>query len=697
EGGPVARTEVYATGDNAYGQLGSWTNNSSNNATTGTSGSTTIPVRVLKDPTLAEPHNWFGSTAEEDDLNIELVGVMAGEYHSFALDEDGKLYAWGRNEYGQLGVTTTTDIAKAATGLTLPTEVLSGLSVKPVTNEHISDIRALAARFNHTIALKADGTVWGWGQNTSWKLGENATSRITNNDGRYYNYTSTDRTHVYPVRVGEVEHTLMLIDDTSVVTISKTDGSQETVNVGSEIIRITDDQKVTITLESIKTQYFAGLDLYDRNGGQEALEGLTSSEQLQVSFSDSLIATADTTAGDKLVLMPVNTTDRTMGHTTVSIRYTENGRTYLMLLQLYVSRKASPDREQRERNDVATPAISNGGQHSVAIKADGSVWTWGLGSSGQLGLGNTNNYTFPVQVLRGEQMVYYYCPTCDALYPENAFDEETGDLLAGEHICASCGTALNKNTMESTGDYLHHIVSVSAGQNYTLALDMWGNVWAWGTRNNLVPGNNATTAKRVSFANSYNEDNGYYTPDTKEYNTDPNHIDDVVIVAISAGYDHAVALDSTGEVWAWGNNGYGQLGNDAASYGATATAKWDWTVDKYVYRYGNYADNNLYTVRQEAGQSETRSAQDSSATPVHVVRGSAASANYHYLDHVVDIAAGKYFTVVLRSDGTVWAWGKNDVYQLGQETIIGGNGTKIDNTGKGTQNDTLDRYAPIQV
>ncbi|MDE6107120.1 MAG: hypothetical protein K2F83_00375, partial [Oscillospiraceae bacterium] len=49
EGGPVARTEVYATGDNAYGQLGSWTPNSSNTATTGTRGSTTIPVRVLKE------------------------------------------------------------------------------------------------------------------------------------------------------------------------------------------------------------------------------------------------------------------------------------------------------------------------------------------------------------------------------------------------------------------------------------------------------------------------------------------------------------------------------------------------------------------------------------------------------------------------------------------------------------------------
>ena len=58
-------------------------------------------------PSLPAPHNWFGSTAENDPLNIELVGVMAGEYHSMAMDKDGKLYAWGWNGYGQLGVTRT--------------------------------------------------------------------------------------------------------------------------------------------------------------------------------------------------------------------------------------------------------------------------------------------------------------------------------------------------------------------------------------------------------------------------------------------------------------------------------------------------------------------------------------------------------------------------------------------------------------
>ncbi|MCM1440012.1 MAG: hypothetical protein NC131_12545, partial [Roseburia sp.] len=704
----TARTEVYAVGNNSDGQLGTWNNNDRNDSNPGTNASSTTPVRVLYDPSLPEPHNWFGSTSDindpRKDLNIEIVGVMAGEKYSFALDSEGRLYAWGSNAYGQLGVTTTTSTSQAATGLTLPTPVLSGLTVESTDesfNKQISSIRSLSVRFSHAIALKADGTVWGWGQNTNWKLGENATTRVATNESyRYYNST-TDRTHVYPVRVGEVERTLMLVADND-TPIQITDGAERVnVSAGSEILRIREDQTVVISMDAIRTQYLSGLDLYDRNGAQEKIKDLKAS-QLMVSFSDTLIATAAADDANSALILKAAALDpdegRTVGHTTVAIRYTEpgeNGRSYLMLLQLYVSRKASPEpaaatqngiHEQRERADVTVPAIANGAAHSVALKADGTVWAWGLGSSGQLGLGTVNSYTFPIQVLRGEQMVYYYCPYCDELFPESDFDHD-GEL---KHICARQNNAeitLNKATMESTGENLHHIVALSANQNYTLALDMWGNVWAWGTRSNVVPGGSASTPKRVSFANSYNEDNGYSTPDTREYNV--NEDDDVVIVAISAGYDHAVALDSMGEVWAWGNNGFGQLGNDASTYGANST-KWEWTVYNGGYWY-DYDISTVYVANQEDSQEPTLSALDSSVDPVHVVRGSAASANYHYLDHVVDIAAGRYFTVALRSDGTVWAWGKNNVYQLGQATITGGNPTAA---GKA---DILDRFAPIQV
>jgi alpha-tubulin suppressor-like RCC1 family protein len=42
--------------------------------------------------------------------------------------------------------------------------------------------------------------------------------------------------------------------------------------------------------------------------------------------------------------------------------------------------------------------ISSGGRFSLAVKTDGTLWSWGIGNSGVLGLGNSTNYSSPKQV-----------------------------------------------------------------------------------------------------------------------------------------------------------------------------------------------------------------------------------------------------------------------------------------------------------
>jgi alpha-tubulin suppressor-like RCC1 family protein len=70
---------------------------------------------------------------------------------SFALTGDGTLYAWGQNNYGQLGDGTTTTRST-------PTPVMSS-------------VKAVAAGDSHTVVLKTDGTVWGFGWNGYGQLG----------------------------------------------------------------------------------------------------------------------------------------------------------------------------------------------------------------------------------------------------------------------------------------------------------------------------------------------------------------------------------------------------------------------------------------------------------------------------------------------------------------------------------------------
>lgn len=88
-----------------------------------------------------------------------IASISAGDYHSVAVGNDGKVWAWGSNEAGQLGVGDTTPRSG-------PVQVvaLSGVSI----------IDACAAS-NFTIALSDDGKVWAWGENYYGQLGNGST------------------------------------------------------------------------------------------------------------------------------------------------------------------------------------------------------------------------------------------------------------------------------------------------------------------------------------------------------------------------------------------------------------------------------------------------------------------------------------------------------------------------------------------
>lgn len=95
-------------------------------------------------------------------------------------------------------------------------------------------------------------------------------------------------------------------------------------------------------------------------------------------------------------------------------------------------------------------------------------------------------------------------------------------------------------------------------------------------------------------------------------------VDLVKFAQISASEDHTVALDDSGNAWAWGRNRYGQLGDGTAT---------------------------------------------NSNTPIQVAKG------YKF----TQISAGIYYTVAIDDKGDTWAWGNNKSGQLGDGTIINKN------------------------
>jgi RHS repeat-associated protein len=84
-----------------------------------------------------------------------VVAIVAGGDNSYALTRSGAVWAWGDDQYGQLGNTSVTKSSN-----------------KPV-QVSISGIASIAAGAGHALAIAADGTVWAWGRNSSGQLGDN--------------------------------------------------------------------------------------------------------------------------------------------------------------------------------------------------------------------------------------------------------------------------------------------------------------------------------------------------------------------------------------------------------------------------------------------------------------------------------------------------------------------------------------------
>nr|WP_240546060.1 hypothetical protein [Paenibacillus artemisiicola] len=196
---------------------------------------------------------------------------------------------------------------------------------------------------------------------------------------------------------------------------------------------------------------------------------------------------------------------------------------------------------------------------------------------------------------------------------------------------------------------------VAGGRGHGLALKQDGTVWAWGLNNYGQLG---------EYGQSYDR----YTPIQVQRLSS--------VIAIAAGNEHSLALESDGTVWAWGNNSNGQIGDGSGRPGLGHSAPIQIKNFSSVVAIDSGANYNLALKSNGTvwawGDNSFGQLGDGTTNERHI------PVQIQGLDSIVAISTGTEHSMALKTDGTVWAWGNNASGQLGDGS-------------------TTHRYAPVQV
>lgn len=201
-------------------------------------------------------------------------------------------------------------------------------------------------------------------------------------------------------------------------------------------------------------------------------------------------------------------------------------------------------------------AVSAGTGHSLAIDTDGAVWAWGMNMTGQLGLGDTVDRSSPISISMGNAVT----AVSAGAYFSLILDENGTAWGFGENASGQCGYDLPAMSTPVSVSGTHIFTAISAGHNHSLAIDNSGMIWAWGQNDKGQLGNYDTSTQKSPVS--------IYTYEPKSY------------VAISAGLNFSLAIDSDGVVWAWGQGTNGQLDSLSTSDSSSPVS---------IGKYGSYS------------------------------------------------------------------------------------------------------------
>ena len=613
---------LYTWGDNTWGELGNNSNAMRNYPGVVGTDSTWAQVAAGYGASYAIKSNgtlWAwglnsygglgnGNTTEQHSpvqigTDTKWVTVSAGTLYAMAIKADGTLWGWGANGTNQLGIGDT------------------AARHSPVQIGNDNKWISISCGYEHTIGIKSDGTMWVWGYNFYGQLGVNDTITRTvpsqlGSDNKWVS-ASCGLSHTLALKV---DGTLWAWGNNNAgqvgFGISSKQKSPGQVNSDTKWVTVSCGDYFSSALKADGTLWCWGLNNFGQLG-----DGTTTWRFSPVQIGSSIWA-GITSGGDHTSAWRADGSVWSWGYNTYGQLGTSN-----------TSEQHAP--VNIETTDNKWLGAAGGGGHSIGVKSNGTLWSWGANQYGQLGRNGTTNDALARQVGVDNKWV-----VVSSGHFHNAALKSDGTIWTwGNNNFGQLGTG---NTTQAITPIQvgtdNKWVAVCCGYFFTLAIKSDGTLWAWGNNSNGQLGNGTTTNQLSPV--QVGTDNKW--------------------ASISCGSGHVEAIKSDGTLWAWGYNLYGNLGDGTTTdrhvpVQIGSDTKWVSIGSGFNHNCSIKSDGTLWSW----GSNDSAQLGNGNNTDQHSPIMIGTDVDW------VSITCGGDHSIAIKANGTLWAWGKNDNGQLG--------------------------------
>jgi alpha-tubulin suppressor-like RCC1 family protein len=592
--------------------------------------------------------------------------IAAGMFHTVAIRNDGTLWTWGDNTYGELGIGSTT------------------VQYAPVQVGTDADWQEISAGSGFTVAIKQNGSLWAWGRNDYGELGNGSNSTqnvsIPMQIGGIAQWKTVE-TGMYAVMAIRNDGTLWAWGKNTASQLGI--GNNVNQNLPKQVGTDNHWQKIsagyrhTLGIKSDGTLWGWGNNVYGQLG--VGMNIPTYNTPVQIGTANNWQSVS---AGHDHTLAIKN--DGTLW----AWGSNETG-------QLGNGTYTSENSPIQIGSNYSWKFAATGAYHSAAISYTGFLWTWGYNTYGQLGNGTNSIQNIPVIISTFTDWVQV-----TAGYDHTAGIRSNGAILiwGGDYVGQTGNGANTSYFTPSRVGTDNNWQAIEAGSEFSTAIKNDGKLWAWGwnefgnlgdgTINNrfspvqigtdnkwqsVKPGfdyvvsikNNGTLWAWGSQGGGQFGDSTTYTP--IQIGTASNW------QKVAAGSFYTLAIKNNGMLWAWGDNSNGQLGIGNTIYQNTPVqvgtdADWQQVATGWDFSLAIKTDGSLWAWGNNGNGQLGIGNTNNQNVPVRI-----GNAN-----NWLRITAGTKHALAIKTDGTLWAWGYNGNGQLGDGT-------------------TTDRYAPVQI